>query len=100
MGRRKNNPELVQELIDGRWTMEEAEFTKKYNSLSSSDKWHVSDAIDGMEDERMNNFDEEEDDYEGGESLSVHEAALIWASNGKDEDYMFGYSEDELEAAL
>ena len=42
------------------------------------------------------------DDYEddGDESLSVYDAALIWASNGKDEDYTFGYSEDELEDAL
>ena len=34
------------------------------------------------------------------ESLNVYDAAEIWASNGKDEDYMFGYSEEELEAAL
>ena len=34
------------------------------------------------------------------ESLSVYDAAEIWASNGKDEDYTFGYSEEELEAAL
>ena len=42
------------------------------------------------------------DDYEddGEERLSVYDAALIWASNGKDEDYTFGYSEDELEDAL
>ena len=40
--------------------------------------------------------DAEEDD----ESLDVYDAALIWASNGKDEDYTFGYSEDELEGAL
>lgn len=33
-------------------------------------------------------------------SLSVYDAALIWASHGKDEDYMFGYSESELESAL
>jgi hypothetical protein len=25
---------------------------------------------------------------------------LIWLSHGKDEDYTFGYSEDELEEAL
>ena len=37
---------------------------------------------------------------DGDGSLSVYDAALIWASNGKDEDYMFGYSEDELEDAL
>ena len=42
----------------------------------------------------------DEDDIEDGESLSVYDVALIWASNGKDEDYMFGYSEEELEAAL
>ena len=41
-----------------------------------------------------------EDEDEDGESLSVYDAALIWASNGKDEDYTFGYSEDELEDAL
>lgn len=34
------------------------------------------------------------------EALNVYEAAVIWASNGKDEYYMFGYSEEELEAAL
>jgi hypothetical protein len=30
------------------------------------------------------------------ESLSVDDAALIWLSNGMDEDYTFGYSESEL----
>lgn len=43
--------------------------------------------------------DDEFDDNEC-EILSVYDAALIWASHGKDEDYSFGYSEDELEAAL
>ncbi len=44
-----------------------------------------------------------DDDYEGidtGERLSVYDAAVIWASHGKDPDYMFGYSEEELESAL
>lgn len=41
--------------------------------------------------------DDEEDD---SERLSVYDAALIWASNGKDEDYTFGYTEEELEDAL
>lgn len=40
------------------------------------------------------------DTDEDGERISVYEAAEIWASHGKDEDYMFGYSESELEAAL
>ena len=43
-------------------------------------------------------FDEDEND--DSECISVDEAALIWLSNGKDEDYMFGYTEEELEAAL
>jgi len=42
----------------------------------------------------------EPEDEEDDERLSVYDAALIWASNGKDEDYMFGYSEEELEDAL
>lgn len=44
------------------------------------------------------NYDYDEVDNE--EMLSVYDAALIWASNGKDEDYTFGYTEEELEAAL
>ena len=40
------------------------------------------------------------DDEDEDESLSVYDAALIWASNGKDEDYTFGYTEEELENAL
>lgn len=39
-------------------------------------------------------------DEDDGEGLSVYDAAEIWASSGKDEDYMFGYSEDDLESAL
>lgn len=96
MGRRKNNPDLVQELIDGRWTMDQDEFEAKYASLSSSDMSKVADAIDGMEAEWMDDDDDDDD----GERLSVYDAALIWASNGKDEDYTFGYTEEELEDAL
>lgn len=33
-------------------------------------------------------------------NLSVYDAALIWMSNGKDADYTFGYTEEELEDAL
>ena len=44
------------------------------------------------------NYDDDED--EDTETLSVDEAADIWASQGKDEDYMFGYSEEDLEKAL
>ena len=33
------------------------------------------------------------------EALSVEDAADIWLSNGMDEDYMFGYTEDDLRSA-
>lgn len=95
MGRRKNNPSLVRELIDGRWTMDQSEFERKYNSLSSSDMSQVSDAIYGMESEWL-----DDDDDESNGVLSVYDAALIWASHGKDEEYTFGFTEEELEDAL
>ena len=31
--------------------------------------------------------------------LSVYDAADIWLSSGKDEDQMFGYTREQLEAA-
>lgn len=34
------------------------------------------------------------------EKLSKEDAALIWGSEGQDEDYTFGYDEDELEDEL
>ena len=42
-------------------------------------------------------FDDDYEDEDDSERLSVWEAAEIWSSNGKDEDYMFGYTEEELE---
>ena len=42
-------------------------------------------------------FDSDDDD---SECLSVYDAALIWQSSGEDEDYMFGYTEDQLRRAL
>ncbi len=41
----KNNPELVKELIDGIWTMDQAEFERKYNSLNMHDISIVSNAM-------------------------------------------------------
>ena len=51
-----------------------------------------------IEDDEYTEYDE--DEFGDSETISVDEAALIWASNGKDEDYTFGYSEYELEKAL
>ncbi|MCC9153589.1 hypothetical protein LZP81_11510 [Streptomyces parvulus] len=42
------------------------------------------------------------EDHDGdgvSESLSVHDAADIWLSNGMDEEYTFGYSDSELRRA-
>ena len=44
--------------------------------------------------------DDYEDDYDSDESIDVYDAAEIWFSNGMDEDYTFGYSEEELRRAL
>ena len=51
MARIKNNPTLVQELIDKRWDMDDEEFEQKYNSLNLDDMCRVSEVIDGMETE-------------------------------------------------
>ncbi|GAB3865443.1 hypothetical protein GCM10028801_35940 [Nocardioides maradonensis] len=40
-----------------------------------------------------------DDDDSDDETLSVYDAADIWRSKGMDEDYMFGYSEEELRNA-
>ena len=58
--------------------------------------------ISNTGDSRIVIFKNVDDDAydDDGERLSVYDAALIWESNGRDEDYTFGYSEDELEDAL
>lgn len=45
-------------------------------------------------------FDDDYEEEDDSERLSIWDAADIWASNGKDEDYMFGCTEEELENAL
>ena len=37
---------------------------------------------------------------EENEGLDVYDAADIWDCHGRDEDYMFGYTEEELLEAL
>jgi hypothetical protein len=61
MGRRSNNPDLVQELIDRRWdkSLSQEEYTEKYNSLSSSDMSEVASAIGGMERELLGDDDDD-----------------------------------------
>lgn len=59
--------------------------------------WYVDNDDEYINDGSAWSPDDEDDDEE---RLSVYDAALIWLSHGKDEDYTYGYSEDELEAAL
>ena len=39
------------------------------------------------------NMDYNKEEFDDAQAISVDEAALIWASNGKDEDYTYGYSD-------
>lgn len=55
-------------------------------------------ADDDQEPEYSGEWDD--DDEDDGEGLSVDDAALIWGSSGMDEDYTFGYGEDELRDKL
>lgn len=49
----------------------------------------------------LSGADDDDDDADGdtGEALSVWDAADIWLSSGMDEDYMSGYTEDQLRRA-
>ena len=48
----------------------------------------------------LDDYDDYDDDDCYGERIDVYDAANIWLSSGKDEDQMFGYTEEELENAL
>ncbi|MDO4437235.1 MAG: hypothetical protein Q4B77_04715 [Coriobacteriaceae bacterium] len=60
MGRRKNNPELVQELKDNLWNLGYEGFDEKYDSLSSSDRSEVAEAIADMDKEYFSDDDDED----------------------------------------
>lgn len=62
MGRRRNNPELVEELIDNLWTLDHDDWDAKYESLSGSDKHKVAGAVNDMEKEYF--ADTTTDDYD------------------------------------
>ncbi|MBO4838488.1 MAG: hypothetical protein J5493_03850 [Lachnospiraceae bacterium] len=59
--------------------------------------WECAEKKRRNEDDEYEEYDEEDEDTE---RLSVYDAARIWLSNGMDEDYCFGYSEEELRDAL
>ena len=49
--------------------------------------WFIDDADHEL------NYDDEDD-------LSLEDAALLWSIHGKNKNYLFGYTEEELEKAL
>lgn len=58
---------------------------------------------DNIIDDDNYDYDHDDDDndvYDNDEKLFVDEAVEIWFSYGKDKDYTFGYTEEELEDAL
>ncbi|MCH1867060.1 hypothetical protein [Nocardioides sp. CFH 31398] len=64
----------------------------KLTQDENGDEW-------GEECRCMIGSDHDEDGEDPGQSLSVYDAAMIWGQSGDDTD-TFGYSTDELNAAL
>jgi hypothetical protein len=56
--------------------------------------------INEFENSGFDSYNDFVNDRDSSEGLGVYDAALIWLSHGKDEDYTFGYSEEQLEKAL
>lgn len=80
----------------GTWTC------TKCGNLNYIDESEILDSseAEAFENSGFESYSEFVEDRDSAEAISVYEAATIWASHGKDEEYMFGYSEDELEDAL
>lgn len=80
----------------GTWVCEECGYVNYIDEEEILDEFELKD----FENSGFDTYNEYVKDRDYGERLSVYDAALIWVANGKDEDYMFGYTEDELEDAL
>lgn len=78
------------------WTCTNCGYTNDIDAFSILDE----DELEDYESSGCSSYNEYLEERESDESLSVHDAALIWLSNGMDEDYTMGYSEDELRDAL
>ena len=74
-------------------------YMNSYYFIQDSDE-SVDDGEDEDPDEDIDYDEDDIDEDYDEEALSVDDAAMIWASNGKDEDYTFGYTEEELEEAF
>ena len=88
-------------------------FGRKMSTANTkpSDDW-IEDYLEDEDDEDDDDIDNDEDDYpylvfnpleglfddnDDSERIDASDAAYIWMSRGKDDDYAFGYSDDELE---
>ena len=80
----------------GSWTCTKCGYVNYINENEILDE----DELNESENSDFDSYNDYVEDRDSGEGLSVYDAALIWASHGRDEDYTFGYSEEELEDAL
>ena len=80
----------------GTWTCTECGYLNFINENEILDD----DEAEEFKNSGYDSYNEYYEDKYYGERISADDAAEIWASHGKDEDYMFGYSEEELEDAL
>lgn len=80
----------------GTWTCKECGYLNYIDENEILDDYE----LEEFENSGFDTYNEYAEDRDSGEGISIDEAAQIWASHGKDEDYTFGYSEDELEDAL
>lgn len=77
----------------GTWTCEKCGATNYINEEEILDE----DEYEDFQNSGYDSYNDYVSENDTSERISVDDAALIWRSHGKDEDYMFGYSEDELE---
>lgn len=80
----------------GSWTCTECGYVNYINENEVLDE----EELEEFENSGFDSYNEFVEDRDYGEAISVDDAAQIWASHGKDEDYTFGYTEEELENAL
>lgn len=69
--------------------------SKRESSTDFDDTDRYEDKYD--EDYDDEDYDDEDYDDEYDESLDIYTAEELWIGSGKDEDYMFGYSESDFD---
>ena len=77
----------------GTWNCTECGEINYINEYEILDDYEIND----FKKSGFDSYNDYVNDRDSSEAISVNDAAMIWRSHGKDEDYMFGYSEEELE---